>query len=88
MKIKKDFTYHTVGGQHVVVPVGAASRDFNGMIRLNEVGAFLWKFLENGAETEDLIREIMNEYDLDDEARARADVEAFVKSLQEVGILE
>ena len=41
MKIKDGFMLRKVGGQNVVVAVGKASRDFNGIIRLNDTGKFL-----------------------------------------------
>ena len=43
MKIKDGFMLRKVGGQNVVVAVGKASRDFNGIIRLNDTGRFLWE---------------------------------------------
>ena len=41
MKIKKGFVLRKVGGESVVVPVGEMSKQFHGMINLNETGAFL-----------------------------------------------
>ena len=32
-----------LGNEYMVVAVGEASKAFNGMIRLNETGAFFWK---------------------------------------------
>lgn len=49
MKIKPDFLLRKVAENYVVVPVGTAMVDFNGMINLNETGAFLWEKLEHGA---------------------------------------
>lgn len=43
MKIKDGFMLRKVGGQYVVVAFGEASRSFNGIIRLNETGKFLWE---------------------------------------------
>ena len=44
MKIKNGFVIRSVGGENVVVPVGEMSKQFHGMINLNETGAFLWRF--------------------------------------------
>ena len=44
MKIKNGFVVRKVGGESVVVPVGEMSKEFHGMINLNETGAFLWEF--------------------------------------------
>ena len=45
MKIKEGFLLRQVGGNYVIVPVGAQSVDFRCIITLNEVGAFLWQKL-------------------------------------------
>ena len=41
MKIKEGFIIKKLGIGYIVVTVGGASKDFNGVIRLNESGAFL-----------------------------------------------
>lgn len=43
MRIKEGFMLREVAGSYAVIPVGKASADFNGMITLNGVGAFLWE---------------------------------------------
>ena len=42
LKIKKGFILRKLGTEHMAVAIGEASRNFNGMIRLNETGAFYW----------------------------------------------
>ena len=87
MKIKKGFIVRRVGGQSVAVAVGEMSKSFNGMIRLNETGKFLWDILAAGAEEDELVAKILEEYEVA-EADARADVRSFVAKLEEVGALE
>ena len=87
MKIKKGFIVRRVGGQSVAVAVGEMSKSFNGMIRLNETGKFLWDILATGAEEDELVAKILEEYEVA-EADARADVRSFVAKLEEVGALE
>lgn len=43
MKIKEGFVLRNMGGQAVVVSIGSASKVFNGMVKLNETGEYLWK---------------------------------------------
>ena len=43
MKIKENYMLRKVADCYVVVPIGEAVAEFNGMINLNEVGAFLWR---------------------------------------------
>ena len=42
MKIKEGFILREVAGNYIVVAVGSAVKQFNGVITLNETGAFLW----------------------------------------------
>ncbi len=86
MKIKDGFILREVAGSYLVVAVGAAVKQFNGMINLNETGAFLWRILEKGATEEKAVAELLKEYDVDEET-AKADVKAFVSKLTEAGLL-
>lgn len=82
MTIKGSFILREVAGSHVVVPVGASVVDFNGMITLNETGAFLWGLLSQDAAPEDLVRRLTEEYDVTPE-EARRDVDAFLQRMRE-----
>ena len=46
MKIKDGFILRTVASQTVVLPV-SGDLDLNMMIKLNDVGRFLWEKLQN-----------------------------------------
>lgn len=87
MKIKDGYLLREVAGNIIVVPVGEASVNFNGMINLNETGAFLWKLLQNDTEPKIILKELMSEYDVD-EATAKADIEAFINKMYGAGLLD
>lgn len=87
MKIKDNFILRKVAGSYVVVPVGKLTLDFNGIINLNETGAFLFELLQKGAEREELIDKLLAEYDVD-RARAEADIDKFIQSVKEADVLE
>ena len=80
MKIKKGFVLRAVGGENVVVPVGEMSKNFHGMIKLNETGAFLWRFFTEEHTAEEAIDALCKEYDADKEQVA-ADVARFIEIL-------
>ena len=44
MKVKDGFILRKVGRQYVVAATGEASRNFNGMMRLNEEAAFAFSY--------------------------------------------
>lgn len=87
MKIKPGFMLREVAGKKIVVPVGKASIEFNGMIHLNETGAFLWERLQSGATKESLLADILAEYDVDEET-AKAGIDSFLKIAQDADLLE
>ena len=87
MKTKKGFMLRSVGGRHVVVAIGKASEDFNGLIKLNETGAFLWKQLEKGTTYEDMLSALLKEYEVD-EATAREGIDAFIKTAKDANLIE
>lgn len=78
MKAKKGFLLRRLGKEYMVVAVGEASKDFNGMIRLNETGAFYWKELEKGITENELVAKMLERFvDLDAET-ARKDLKEFL----------
>ena len=87
MKIKDGFIMNRVGSQHVVVPVGDASVERHGMVRLNDTGAFLWERLGADTTPEELIQVLQEEYAVADDV-ARADVAAFLGKLRAAYLLD
>lgn len=86
MKMKEGFILRKVGTQYVAAATGKASESFNGIIRLNESGAFVFRQLQEGATAEELMARLMEEYDVD-EAAARQDVDRFLAELKEADAL-
>ncbi len=86
MKTKKGFMLRKVADKHIVVPVGQASVDFNGLITLNETGAFLWEHLQKGATEEELLNAILSEYDVDSET-AKNGISAFLNTARSANLL-
>lgn len=87
IKIKSGFVVREIAGQSVVVALGAASKSFNGIIKLNETGRVMWDILAQGAEKDDVVNKILSEYDVD-RATVEKDFDSFVTTLKENNILE
>lgn len=87
MKVKSDFILREVAGSYVVVPVNDLTMDFNGMINLNETGAFLFELLQKGAEKSELLSRMLEEYEVTAE-RAEADIDKFIQKLKDADVLE
>lgn len=86
MKINENFLLRDVAGQKVVLPVGEAAEKFNGMIRLNDTGIYLWTLLEQDTDEDALLSAMLRDYEIDEET-ARADIHRFVETLRRAGIL-
>ncbi len=87
MKIKNDFILRKVADSYVVVPVGKMTLDFNGIINLNETGAFLFGELQKGADREELIEKLLAEYDVTPE-KAANDIDIFIQKAKDADVLE
>ena len=79
MKIREGFILRDVAGDTIAMPCG--DMELNGMITLNETGAFLWKLLETETTIEELTAALIKEYSID-EATAKAAAEGFVEKLK------
>lgn len=87
MKIKDDFVLRKVADFYVVVPVNSLTLDFNGVINLNETGAFLFEQLQKGIEKEELVEKMLDEYDVTRE-KASADIDLFINKLKDADVFE
>ncbi len=87
MKLKSGFIMHRVGGECVVVPVGARTKDFSGMIRLNDSGAFLWEHMAGDFTAESLTDALLAQYDVTEDV-AKKTVEKFIDQICRADLLE
>jgi hypothetical protein len=88
MKIKDGFVLEEVGGAYVAVAVGERVESFNGMVKLNSTGAFLWKKLkDNDLSREELVGEVVKAYDGVTEEEVLPGIVAFEEKLRAAGII-
>ena len=87
MKIKSGFVLRQLADTWVVLPLLSQSLNFNGMLTLNETGAFLWRRLEEGSDTKALATALCDESEVTEE-QALADVESFLATLREADCID
>lgn len=87
MRIKPDFVLRCVAGYYFVIPAGERVVDFNGIITLNSVAAFLWEKLQKNVTIDELTDMVVAEYEVDYEV-AKKDVIEFIDCLWEGMILD
>jgi len=87
MKIKKGFVLRPTLGYTLVIATGDLAESFNGMIKLNETSADVWRWVDEGLSRDEIIDRFVRTYAVDRETAER-DVDATVKNMQEAGVFE
>lgn len=87
MKIVKEFIAREIAGEYVLVPTGATTQEFNGLITLSETAKFIWDQLEKVDSFNSLVEAIVEEYEIDKETAAQ-DATDFLNSLAMNGFIE
>ncbi len=88
MKIKKDFTLHQVGDEHIIMHNGTGNVDFNNIISLNPTAARLWESVEGKEfDAETLTTYLTEHYEVEADTATR-DARQLIKDWLEAGIIE
>ena len=86
IQIDQEYVLRQIGDDYIIVPVGKAALSFNGMITVNETGAFLWEQLVEGTNKEELLRTMLETYEVTQE-EAERDIDEFLDVLYKNNIL-
>lgn len=86
MQIKKNLVKREIAGENILIPYGKTVYESNGMFVLTEVGAFIWDMLPEVETEEDILKAVLNEYEIDATV-ARADIKEFLDKLNKMGII-
>lgn len=86
MRVASDFMLREIAGEYVIIPVGSSALKFNGLITVNDTGAFLWKLLQEETTQEALVEAMLQEYEVDSQT-ASQDVADFLAYLGEKDLL-
>ena len=87
MRIKKKFVLREIAGEFVLVPVGEAARELNGIVTVNELGAFLWNLLQEEQTEQTLLNAVLDAYAVEEE-RARQDIRGFLQLLRDNHLMD
>ena len=86
MEFKKKLILRTVAGDNLLVPVGSAVSEFNGVFTISATAAVAFRAIENGDDEEAILLKILDEFDVDRET-AKNDLDEFLSQLKEFGII-
>lgn len=83
---KDGFVKRDIAGETLLVAVGERTQEFNGMVMLNETGAFLWDLLSEPKSGAEMVAALLEEFETDD-ATAERDIRAFLDKGLENGVI-
>ena len=86
MKANPGFILRNVVDEYILMPTGDNIGKFNGTVLLNEVSALVWEKLQNPISREDLLKAILDEFEVE-KAVAAADLDALLAKLKEYGVI-
>ena len=88
MKVKDGFYLTAIGTDFVIIAsTPETKKEFDGMLRLNETGAVLWKKLADGATEAELADALSAEYGVSREVSEK-DTAAVLGVIRSVGFIE
>lgn len=82
-----DFVTRQMGNEMVMVPLTDKVADMTSVLTLNEVGADILRLLETPLTKKELIRQMLDLYDVD-ESTLIEDVEAFIAEANSKNVIE
>ena len=87
MKVKSDYVLRSVAGSYFIIPVGEESVNSSRMITVNESGKAIWDALQTDRDFDGVMKIMLETYDVSEE-QMKQDLEAFLATLRNAGILE
>ena len=88
MKLKYNFVTNEVADKIVAVAVGGDLEKFNGFIKMNDIGAYIFNMLKSDVTEEEIVAAMKKDYEDAAEEEIRETVSEFVGKLKEADVLE
>lgn len=87
MKLKYDFVTNEVADKIVAVAVGDDLAKFNGFVKMNDVGAYIFNMLKEDVTVEAIVEAMKKDYADTPEVEIKETVEGFITQLKESDLL-
>ena len=88
MKLRYNFVTNKVADKIVAVAVGGDLEKFNGFIKMNNTGAYIFNMLKSDVTEEEIVAAMKKDYEDAAEEEIRETVSEFVGKLKEADVLE
>lgn len=87
MKLKYNFVTNEVADKIVAVAVGDDLAKFNGFVKMNDVGAYIFNMLKDDVTVETIVEAMKKDYADTPEAEIKETVDGFITQLKESDLL-
>ena len=86
-RVKKGYTLRHFCDEYLLMPIGLSDDNETKMGILNSVGEVLWNALQKDCTFEDLLKVVLNEFDVSEDIASK-DIEDFLQQLKEYHFLD
>ena len=88
MKLKYEFVVNQVADNMVAVPVGDGLENFNGFVKMNDIGAEIFEILKEDVTLEEIVEKMLKKHPEATKEEALETVTEFTEQLKKEGILD
>lgn len=85
--LKGTYVLRQIAGEYLAVPISNEAGDDANIVILNPVSQIIWGKLENGADFNEILNAVTEEFDVSDE-EATNDIKEFLNGLEEAKLLK
>ena len=85
--LKDTYVLRQIAGEYLAVPISNAAGDDANIVILNPVSQIIWGKLDNGADFNEILNAVTEEFDVSDE-EATNDIKEFLNGLEEAKLLK
>lgn len=85
--LKGSYVLRQIAGEYLAVPISNEAGDDANIVILNPVSQIIWGKLENGADFNEILNAVTEEFDVSDE-EATNDIKEFLNGLEEAKLLK
>jgi hypothetical protein len=86
MRTEKNMILREIAGEYILIPTGSLALKYTGVFAISSLGVSVWKLLEADKTYEQIITDLLEEYEVDRETLER-DVREFLDTLREKELL-
>ena len=87
MKLKYEFVVNQVADQMVAVPIGDGLENFNGFIKMNDIGVEIFEILKNDVTLEEIANIMLEKHPEATKEEALQTITEFTAKLKDSGVL-